>query len=65
MEQDSLAAEQLHLMVEQGLFEEHPHRIICKTSRGAGETCGGNGIGTNMLQVRSREHPYRDGSNVC
>ena len=51
MEHDSLAAEQLHLMVEQGLLEEHPQRIILRTSCGTGDTLDGSGTGTNMLEV--------------
>ena len=63
MEQDSLAAEQLHRMVEQGLVDEQPYLIIFRTSSGAGDTSGGSGSGTNMLEVWSRDHPYSTGSN--
>ena len=51
-------------MVEQGLLDEHPHRIIFRTSCGAGDTSDGSGTGTNMLEVWSRDHPYCTGSNV-
>ena len=40
MEQDNLATEQLHLIVEHGFVELHTHQIISMTSVGAGETSG-------------------------
>ena len=61
MEQDNLAAEQLHLVVEQGCDELHPHLIIFITSFGAGETCEGRGIGINTLEVSSRARPSYEG----
>ena len=57
MEQDNLAADKLHLLVEHGLAELHPHRIIFSTSVGAGETSGGKGTGRRMLDVWSCDHP--------
>ena len=49
MEQDSLAVEQQHLVVEQGCAEAASTTDHLQTSRGAGERFGGRGTGSRIL----------------
>jgi len=39
--------EQASLAVEHGVFDEHPHLMICRTSTGTGGTLSATVTGTN------------------
>ena len=56
MERESWAAEQLHLHVEQGHEDGHPHLINFNTSPGAGETSGGKAM-EGRVSDDSSDHP--------
>ena len=60
IEHDIWAMIQLHLPVEHGRAEAHPHLIIFSTSTGTGETSSGSITGTNLSSFIT--HPYLTGS---
>lgn len=61
--QGNLEAEQLHLAVEHGLFDEQPHLMSSRTSGGASLTSEGTVIGRSDLDASSRVQPYFVGSS--
>ena len=58
-----LEAEQLHLAVEQGLFDGQPHLMCSRTSVGANLTSEGTVTGRSDLDALLRFQPYSVGSN--
>ena len=54
----NLEAEQLHLAVEHGLFDEQPHLMSSRTSGGANLTSEGTVTGRSDLDASSRFQPY-------